>query len=299
MMVASGMEHSVIDVSHLNAMPPHRNMLADATGSPGRDILAHHRRRHRMAQAAKKLALLIDADNIDPKFYAEIVESLAERGSVVIRRAYGNPRTWNKKTLHTATLKHALTPVLVVPPIETKDAADMRLAIDAVDLIHAGWLDGIAIASSDSDFAALALRIAESGIAVHGFGETKTPEAFRMACTEFTVLVQPSARKPGPAARAAQAKADVPERLSAPARERAPAKPAAWAFPADDVLEAFDQSVRDDGWARLGSIRSALARRIGGFDQRHYGSAKFVSFLKQDPRFEFNEKRDAVRLKVR
>jgi hypothetical protein len=187
----------------------------------------------------------------------------------------------------------------VVPPIETKDAADMRLAIDAVDLLHAGWLDGIAIASSDSDFAALALRIAESGIAVHGFGETKTPEAFRMACTEFTVLVQPSARKAGPAARAAQAKADAPERPPAPTRGRAPAEPSARAFPADEVLEAFDESVRDDGWARLGSVRTALARRIGGFDQRHYGSAKFVSFLKQDPRFEFNEKRDAVRLKVR
>jgi uncharacterized protein (TIGR00288 family) len=252
-----------------------------------------------MAQATRKLALLIDADNIDPKFYAEIIESLAERGSVVIRRAYGNPRTWNKKTLHTATLRHALTPVLVVPPIETKDAADMRLAIDAVDLLHAGWLDGIAIASSDSDFAALALRIAESGIAVHGFGETKTPEAFRMACTEFTVLVQPSARKAGPAARAAHAKADAPERPPAPTRGRAPAEPSARAFPADEVLEAFDESVRDDGWARLGSVRTALARRIGGFDQRHYGSAKFVSFLKQDPRFEFNEKRDAVRLKVR
>jgi uncharacterized protein (TIGR00288 family) len=251
-----------------------------------------------MAEATSKLALLIDADNIDPKFYAEIVENLAERGSIVIRRAYGNPRTWNKKTLHNATLKHALTPVLVVPPIETKDAADMRLAIEAVDLIHAGWLDGIAIASSDSDFAALAMRIAESGIAVYGFGEAKTPEAFRTACTEFTVLLQPSARKAAPAARAApQPKADAAEVPAAPARGRAPAKPSARAFPADEVLEAFDESVRDDGWARLGSVRTALGRRIGGFDQRHYGSAKFVSFLKQDPRFEFNEKRDAVRLR--
>lgn len=245
-----------------------------------------------------RIALLIDADNVDPKFYAEIMESLAERGSVIVRRAYGNPRTWNKKTLRDATLKHALTPVLVIPPIETKDAADMRLAIDAVDLIHTGGLDGIAIASSDSDFATLAARIAEGGLAAYGFGETKTPEAFRAACTAFTVLIQPSARKAPAAPRAAPPKAEKPAATApASARARAPARAPARAFPADEVLAAFDESVRDDGWARVGSVRTALAKRIGGFDQRHYGSAKFVSFLKQDERFEFNDKRDAVRLR--
>jgi hypothetical protein len=244
------------------------------------------------------LALLIDADNVDPKFYPEIMESLARLGTVMVRRAYGNPRTWNKKTLRDATLKHALTPVLVIPPIDTKDAADMRLAIDAVDLIHGGRLDGIAIASSDSDFATLATRIAESGLAVHGFGETKTPEPFRAACTTFTVLVQPSARRAAaaPAPRPAPAKPAAPARPPAP-RARGASKAPARAFPADEVLAAFDESVRDDGWARVGSVRTALARRIGGFDQRHYGSAKFVSFLKQDERFEFNDKRDAVRLR--
>lgn len=255
-----------------------------------------------MAGSAKRLALLIDADNVDTKFYPEIIESLSGRGVIMVRRAYGNPRTWNKKTLHAATLKFALTPVLVIPPIETKDAADMRLAMDAVDLLHAGWADGIAIASSDSDFAALAMRISESGLAVYGFGEKKTPDPFRVACTTFVELGQPATKKVIAAPSVALTKQAPPapspaKPASPPARARAQAKPSARAFPSDDVLEAFDQSVRDDGWARLGSIRTALAKRIGGFDQRHYGSAKFVSFLKQDERFEFNEKRDSVRLK--
>jgi hypothetical protein len=248
-----------------------------------------------------RIALLIDADNIDPKFYQEIMDDLGERGLVTVRRAYGNPRTWNKKTLHNATLKHALTPVLVIPPISTKDAADMRLAMDAVDLLHAGGLDGVAIASSDSDFALLAMRIAESGLAVYGFGEKKTPEPFRAACTSFTELAQPAARKAAPATRASQPKANAATATArpaaAPARRRDETKEPARAYPADEVLEAFDESVRDDGWARVGSVRTALGRRIGGFDQRNYGSAKFVSFLKQDDRFEFNEKRDAVRLR--
>lgn len=246
-----------------------------------------------------RIALLIDADNIDPKFYQEIMDGLGERGSVTVRRAYGNPRTWNKKTLHNATLKYALTPVLVIPPISTKDAADMRLAMDAIDLLHAGGLDAVAIASSDSDFALLAMRIADSGLPVYGFGESKTPEPFRAACTAFTVLSQPTARKAAAAPRASEprAKTATARPASAPARRREEAKEPAKAFPADEVLEAFDESVRDDGWARVGSVRTALAKRIGGFDQRHYGSAKFVSFLKQDDRFEFNEKRDAVRLR--
>ncbi|MBN8997647.1 MAG: NYN domain-containing protein [Rhizobiales bacterium] len=248
-----------------------------------------------------KLALLIDADNVDPKFYPEIMESLGALGTVVVRRAYGNPRTWNKKTLRDATLKHGLTSVLVVPPIETKDAADMRLAIDAVDLIHAGRLDGIAIASSDSDFAILAARIAESGIAVYGFGETKTPEAFRAACTNFTILLQPSARKAAaPAPRAASSgkpAAPAQRPAPAPARAKAPAKPAARAFPIDAVLEAFDQSAHDDGWAPLSDLGRSLAKELPGFRPGDYGADRLATFLKLYPRFEFNEKGDAVRLR--
>ena len=150
--------------------------------------------------ASRKLALLIDADNVPPKFIAPLMEWHGSIGWFVVRRLYGNLTTLSKVTWRNHIHQYALSPMLAIPATGTKDAADMKLAIDAMDLVHARELDGICIASSDSDFTLLAIRIRESGFAIYGFGEEKTPAPYRSACDAFYRLGEAPAAAGGKSA---------------------------------------------------------------------------------------------------
>src|ERR1700680_3582352 len=164
-----------------------------------------------MADAdGKSLALLIDADNVPPKLIPAVRERDGEIARFAVRRLYGNLTTLSKIAWLHHTHEYALSPVLVLPATGTKNAADMRLAIDAMDLVAECDLDGLCIVSSDSDFPVLAIRVRESGLAVCGFGEAKTPAAYVSACTVFYRL--------GEAA---------PARSSRPGTEVPPGAPAA------------------------------------------------------------------------
>jgi len=132
-----------------------------------------------MAQAASgKLALLIDADNVPPKLIPSVMEREGAIGMFVVRRVYGNLTTLSKMAWRHLVHDHALSPVLVLPATGTKNAADMKLAIDAMDLLAERKLDGLCIVSSDSDFTVVAVRLRESGVAVYGLGEAKTPAPY-------------------------------------------------------------------------------------------------------------------------
>ncbi|HEX8527994.1 NYN domain-containing protein, partial [Allosphingosinicella sp.] len=134
---------------------------------------------------AGNIALLIDADNASPDSLDAVLTVLAELGTVNIRRAYGN---WSKgelkgwaKIIH----RHAIEPQQQFDVAKGKSATDMKMTIDAMDLVFGGRVHGFGIMSSDSDFMPLAVRIKQDGLPVYGFGTAKTPEAFREACTRF------------------------------------------------------------------------------------------------------------------
>lgn len=131
------------------------------------------------------IALLIDADNASPDHLDEVLTVLAELGEINIRRAYGN---WAKPALKSwgaLSGKHSIVPVQQFDIVKGKSATDMRMTIDAMDLLYRGHVDGFGIMSSDSDFLPLAQRIREDGLPVYGFGTAKTPESFKQACTRF------------------------------------------------------------------------------------------------------------------
>lgn len=133
----------------------------------------------------KKFAVLIDADNSSIHAISSILEEVAKYGIASVKRVYGD---WSSETLKSwrdVLLPHAITPVQQFAYTKGKDATDMILIIDAMDLLYAGALDGFCIVSSDSDFTPLASRVRENGLIVYGFGRKTTPEPFKQACDKF------------------------------------------------------------------------------------------------------------------
>ena len=134
---------------------------------------------------SQSLAVLIDADNTSERYARAIFEEIVKLGEANVRRIYGDfsgtrLAGWNKNIQSLAILQHQQR-----NNTTGKNAADIALVIDAMDLMHKGKLDGFCLISSDSDFTRLAQRLREDGLVVYGFGERKTPEAFRSACNRF------------------------------------------------------------------------------------------------------------------
>src|SRR6201991_3281789 len=134
---------------------------------------------------SRNIALLIDADNASSSTLDPVLTSLPDLGTVNIRRVYGN---WSKPALkgwRDQTVRYGIEPQQQFDLTKGKNATDMKMTIDAMDLLYAGRVHGFGIMSSDSDFMPLAMRIRQDGLPVYGFGTSKTPEAFREACTRF------------------------------------------------------------------------------------------------------------------
>ncbi len=231
---------------------------------------------------ARNIALLIDADNASPDGLDAVLTVLAELGTVNIRRAYGN---WSKPGLKgwsVMTHRHAIEPHQQFDIIKGKNATDMKMTIDAMDLLFGGRVGGFGIMSSDSDFMPLAMRIRQDGLPVYGFGGAKTPESFKQACTRFIDVA---------ALAKAQAE-DVPERVPIETKPKLDEELLAL------LSAAIKASKRDErGFASL----SEVARRAGNrssFDARNYGFSRLSELIETIPNF-VTEKRegDAVFVK--
>ena len=136
----------------------------------------------------KRLAVLIDADNVSPKYIQYILDELVGDGTITYKRIYGD---WTKPSLaswKTTLLGHSILPVQQYGYTTGKNATDSAMIIDAMDILYSGNVEGFCLVSSDSDFTRLAARLRESGMYVVGMGEKKTPLAFIAACNKFKYL---------------------------------------------------------------------------------------------------------------
>lgn len=133
------------------------------------------------------VAVLIDGDNVSPKIVLALFNHIARIGDPTVRRVYtniaGSGNKWSP-----VMAGRSLSPVHVSSVSPGKNAADIALTIDAMDLLHSGRVDAFAIVSSDADFTRLATRIREEGYAVHGYGDAQTPASFQRACSSFLFL---------------------------------------------------------------------------------------------------------------
>ena len=135
-----------------------------------------------------RLAVLIDGENASPRHARAVFEAAEALGEATVRRIYGDFSNGRLSSWSAAIRKFAIVPCHQPAHVKGKNAADIALAIDAVDLSYRERLDGFLLVSSDSDFTRLAQRLREGGFAVFGFGESRTPRAFRSACRRFEIV---------------------------------------------------------------------------------------------------------------
>jgi hypothetical protein len=223
-------------------------------------------------------AVLIDADNIPAKFAGAILKEITSLGEPALRRVYGDWSSgrldrWTKEVRDLGLVAHQETANTV-----GKNASDIGLVIDAMDILHTKRFDGFVLVSSDSDFTALANRIREQGLDVIGIGEAKAPESLRNVCNRF-ILIENIVEEPAPAGRG-----------------QAAAKPA----PKDAIpliLNAMEKIAQDDEWYELGALGQAVTAANPDFDTRTYGKRKLSDLIAELRRFE--TKREGHHLYVR
>ncbi len=232
-----------------------------------------------------RLAVLIDADNAQASVIEGLLAEIARFGEATVKRIYGDftspgSAQW-KKTLN----RHAIKPVQQFAYTSGKNATDGTMIIDAMDLLYTRRFDGFCLVSSDSDFTGLALRIREEGLTVLGFGEEKTPDAFRNACHKFifTEVLRPPAvaetlELPLPAVSEKPAPKNID---SATVSTKKPT--AKKALPIQFVIQALEQAEEDDGWTNLGTFGSYLTKLQPDFDPRLYGFKKLSDLVKSKP----------------
>jgi uncharacterized LabA/DUF88 family protein len=235
--------------------------------------------------ANDKLAVLIDADNAQAACLPELLSEVARYGTATVKRAYGDWTTPNLKAWKETLHKHAVQPIQQFRYTQGKNATDSALIIDAMDLLYTGHLHGFCLVSSDSDFTRLATRLRESGAAVYGFGEKKTPEPFVAACDKFiyTEILRPEA-----IAVVAQ------QPLEAGGGEvvrGVPAVPVLVPVKALQVSlsQAIESSAKENGWAAMGAVGAMMQKFDPAFDARNFGYPKFGALVRAQPFAEVKE----------
>lgn len=219
-----------------------------------------------MAQPPDLLAVLIDADNVPASKIGAVLTEIARFGTASVKRIYGDWTSTQLSSWKTAASENVIQPVQQFANTVGKNATDSALIIDAMDLLYTRRFSGFCIVSSDSDFTRLATRIREDGVTVYGFGERKTPEAFRNACDSFTYLDVLDAADAGPAAA-------VPARTPTPALRQDTKLVAG-------LRSCVSTASGEDGWANLSAVSSLMRKQQPDLDPRNWGYAKLSDLVR-------------------
>jgi uncharacterized LabA/DUF88 family protein len=221
-----------------------------------------------------RLAVLIDADNASARIADGLFEEIAKIGEASVRRIYGDFSTQRMKGWTDILARHAIIPHQQFAYTTGKNASDITLVIDAMDLLHSGRFDGFCLVSSDSDFTRLASRIREQGVAVYGFGEQKTPESFRQACRRFIYTENLLPQRGAPNRDSVEPETEI----AVPLRQKADALPM--------LTRVIDQMESEDGWVNLGTFGKQLQALYTDFDPRTYGERKLSDLVRKTNAFE-------------
>ena len=209
------------------------------------------------------LAVLIDADNVPAKFAASILNEITAHGEAGLRRIYGDwsdqrLSEWSVQSRHLGLVQHQQA-----ANTKGKNASDIGLVIDAMDILHAGHFDGFVLVSSDSDFTRLASRIREQGLIVIGIGEAKAPESFQQACNRFVTIENIS--KTSAASENGKAKNQMTKSAAQQASQL--------------IINAMNKIDPDGDWYHLGQLGQQLQKDRPQFDTRTYGCSKLSDLI--------------------
>lgn len=138
-----------------------------------------------MSAKLNNIAVLIDADNASAKNIGHILQEIEKLGHITCKKIYGDWGNAHIQSWQEALLKYAIDPMQHFAYVKGKNATDIGMVIEAMDLLYSQRYDGFCLISSDSDFTSLALRIRKNRVKVFGFGKRNTVSAFSQACDQF------------------------------------------------------------------------------------------------------------------
>jgi uncharacterized LabA/DUF88 family protein/Fe-S-cluster formation regulator IscX/YfhJ len=250
----------------------------------------------------KRIAMLIDADNVSDKYIKYIFDEITNHGTPTYKRIYADWTKPQSNSWKKVLLDYSISPVQQYGYTVGKNSTDSALIIDAMDILYSKNIEGFCIVSSDSDFTRLAARLRESGMFVIGMGEKKTPKSFIAACEKFKYL-EVLASTPD---ETISVTADEKEDNKEDSKEEKPANGAA--APAikqpilrDDMISKLEltktiasiisENSDEEGWTNLSEIGDKLNKRHPDFDTRNYGQSKLSTFILSLKKFEIMKKK--------
>ncbi len=202
----------------------------------------------------RRMAVLIDSENVSPKYVKFIFDEISNFGIATYKRAYGDWASRTSSGWKDIMLKNSITPVQQYGYTQGKNSTDSAMIIDAMDILYSGKVDGFCIVSSDSDFTRLASRLRESGMLVIGMGEKKTVEAFRTSCSLFKYL---------------EVLAEEEDQNPEISREEVE----------ETIFKIISDNDANDKETTVGELGNKLSNRHADFDVRNYGYSKLSKFL--------------------
>jgi len=213
----------------------------------------------------QKIALFIDADNAPASKFEEVLSEVAKYGVVTIRKAYGNWKNPSIKPWEELLHEYAIQPIQQYDLTKGKNASDIALVIDAMDVMYTKDIDVMCFVSSDCDFTPMVTRALAEGKVVLGFGERKTPSPFVNACSKFLFLEQEPKKDGASQTKSKNIKSDT--KLI------------------NLLRQAIESTEEDNGWAALGPVGSHISNKTS-FDTRNYGYKNLSSLIKAIDLFE-------------
>ena len=241
------------------------------------------------SEEARKLAILIDAENISHRYARLILDEADRFGSVICKRIYADWSSPSSLSWKKAVMDYSIQPIQQFSNASGKNSSDSALIIDAMDLLHEGKLQGFCIVSSDSDFTRLAARLRESEMLVVGMGEQKTPASFMSACDKFLYLDVLLNEKAGLPSRGAGGSTQSPAKN--PAAEPDYDSAVKSGMDRDEIIKAINELISEnsdeDDWMFLGLLGNRLLSKFPDFDPRNFGFSKMTPFVESLNLYEF------------
>lgn len=231
-----------------------------------------------MLDKSLNLAVLIDADNTSHTLIASILEEIAKYGTAYVKHVYGDWSSPSLKNWKEKCLSHGLIAIQQFSYTSQKNATDIAMVIDAMDLLHSGKFDGFCLVSSDSDFTGLASRIRKEGVLVYGIGKNNAPEAFRMSCDKY--IFTNNLLDLNNVIDKNQDNADLQEIIEKYEIQSTQYEPKSQLELRNDIKlislihNAIKENENANGWAPLSSIGKYISKISPEFDSRNYGYPK-------------------------
>lgn len=218
-----------------------------------------------MDDSKQKIALFIDADNAPASKFEAVLSEVAKYGVVTIRKAYGNWKKTSLKSWENLLNEYAIQPIQHYDLTKGKNASDIALVIDAMDVMYTKNIDVMCFVSSDCDFTPMVTRALAEGKVVLGFGERKTPSPFVNACSKFLFLDEEAKPNGTPPEKITHIKSNT--KLI------------------NLLGQAIEATEEDNGWASLGGVGSHISNKTS-FDTRNYGFRNLSTLIKAIDLFE-------------